>query len=161
MTKNNKGSDDKVPATADAANTVSDNIEVPIQSGKLKLSRQISLISYAATLLLTFNWISWYSPPQDVPRALILLILVVPLVLPVRGFLHGRAMSYIAVAMVAMWLFAAGLDIAFYEQNWSALGWALVVCSVVLFISCYFYLRYLPKPDKSDSPSDDSPTEQA
>ncbi|MGB0865522.1 MAG: DUF2069 domain-containing protein [Granulosicoccaceae bacterium] len=115
---------------------------------KLKLARQVSLVSYAATLLLTFNWISWYSPPQQVPRSLILLILVVPLVLPVRGFIHGRAKSYIGVAMVAMWLFAAGLDIAFYIQTWKTLGWALVVCSVLLFVSSYFYLRYLPRPPK-------------
>ena len=150
MAKNNQGSDSRTPAEPDVENNPTNTEAAPIQTEKLKLSRQISLLSYAATLLLTFNWITWYSPPQDVPRALILLILVVPLVLPVRGFLHGRAMSYIGVAMVAMWLFAAGLDIAFYEQNWSTLGWALVVCSVVLFVSCYFYLRYLPKPDKPE-----------
>ncbi len=115
---------------------------------KLSLWRRISLFSYAATLLLTFNWLTWYSPPTEVPRALLLLILVVPLVLPVRGFIHGRAMSYVAVAMVAMWLFAAGLDVAFYIQDWTLLGWALTGCSVVLFVACYFYLRYLPRPPK-------------
>lgn len=151
MAKNNKASDDRTTAESEMEHASTSAEAAPIQWEKLKLSRQISLVSYAATFLLTFNWITWYSPPQDVPRALILLILVVPLVLPVRGFLHGRAMSYIGVAMVAMWLFAAGLDIAFYEQNWSTLGWALVVCSVVLFVSCYFYLRYLPKPVHSQN----------
>lgn len=118
-------------------------------ASKLQLARRVSLLSYAATLLLSFNWISWYSPPQEVPRALILLLLVVPLVLPVRGFLHGRAKSYIGVAMVAMWLFAAGLDIAFYIQPWKVFGWGLVACSVALFVSSYFYLRYLPRPPKA------------
>ena len=117
---------------------------------KLKIWRTISLVSYAATFLLTFNWLSWYSPPEDVPRALLLLILVVPLVLPVKGFIHGRAMSYVAVAFVSMWLFAAGLDVAIYEQNWTELGWALVACSVLLFVACYFYLRYLPRPVKHE-----------
>lgn len=115
---------------------------------KLTLWRRASLLAYTATLLLTFNWLSWYSPPTEVPRALLLLIIVVPLVLPLRGFLHGRAMSYIAVAIVAMWLFAVGVDIALYEQAWKALGWALTGCSVLLFVCCYFYLRYLPKPAK-------------
>ncbi len=118
------------------------------QQFKLTLWRRVSLLAYAATLLLSFNWLSWYSPPTEVPRALLLLIIVVPLVLPLRGFLHGRAMSYVAVAMVAMWLFAVGLDIALYEQAWTALGWTLTGCSVVLFVACYFYLRYLPKPPK-------------
>lgn len=153
MAKNNQGSDGNAPAESEQENTAESTEKAPVQTEKLKLSRQISLVSYAATLLLTFNWITWYSPPDNVPRALILLILVVPLVLPVRGFLHGRAMSYVGVAMVAMWLFAAGLDIAFYEKSWSTLGWALVVCSVVLFVSCYFYLRYLPKPDKPEESS--------
>jgi len=126
----------------------------PRTAAKLRLSRLVCLGSYAATLLLTFNWITWYAPPEDVPRALLLLILVVPLVLPVRGFLRGTAMSHIAVAFIAMWLFAAGLDVAFYIHDWQPLGWALVACSVVLFVGCYFYLRYLPRPPPT--PSDDA-----
>lgn len=112
---------------------------------KLKFWRNSSLICYGATLLLCLNWFSWYSPPENVPRGFLLLILVVPLALPARGFIHGRAMSTVGVAMVSMWLFAAGLDIAFYIEDWKLLGWILVIFSTLLFVSCYFYLRYLPK----------------
>lgn len=149
MANNDPQTPDSTPASDDS-NCLPIDAPDSVQAGKLKVARIASLCSYAATLLLTFNWLSWYSPPEDVPRALLLLILVVPLVVPVRGFIHGRAMSYVAVAFVAMWLFAAGLDIAFYEQTWTELGWALVACSVALFVACYFYLRYLPRPAKAE-----------
>lgn len=122
----------------------------PAHNPKLARARLATLISYAITLLLTFNWLTWYSPPQDVPRSLLLLIMVVPLVLPIRGFLQGSAMATIGMALVAMWLFIAGLDIALYVQSWKALGWLLVCCSTGLFVTCYFYLRYLPRPPKPE-----------
>ena len=73
-------------------------------------------ILLAGHLGLFFWWMAgllWLRPPQAVPRSVALLVLAGPLLLPLRGLLHGRrytvawslflALGYLAHGIVETW----------------------------------------------------------
>ena len=125
---------------------MSENATATTESPALRRSRRFTLAAHLATLCLSFNWFAWVAPPERVPRALLLLILVLPLALTLRGVLNERPKAYVLTGLVAMWLFAAGLDIAFYVDGWRAGGWCLTALATALFIGCYRTLKLTPQP---------------
>jgi uncharacterized membrane protein len=49
---------------------------------------------YFGTFILIVAWYGWLSPPQRLPAYIALLALGTPLLLPLRGLLHGRRYTY-------------------------------------------------------------------
>ena len=64
----------------------------------MNLKRQhayvLALTGYFGLFAVLMAWITWLSPPERFPIALILLIVVGPLLLPMRGLLHGRVYTF-------------------------------------------------------------------
>ncbi|MFP4160578.1 MAG: DUF2069 domain-containing protein, partial [Ectothiorhodospira sp.] len=53
------------------------------------LFRLLTLGGLFGLLLLILMETLWISPPERLPRALVLAVLALPLLLPLRGLLHG------------------------------------------------------------------------
>lgn len=56
--------------------------------------KTLALVGYFGTFALIIAWYAWLSPPQRLPVYLALLALGTPLLLPLRGLLHGRPYTY-------------------------------------------------------------------
>lgn len=56
--------------------------------------QRLALTGYFGTFALIVAWYGWLSPPQQLPAYLALLALGTPLLLPLRGLLHGRPYTY-------------------------------------------------------------------
>ena len=54
----------------------------------------LTLTGYLGTLALLTAWYSWLAPSTHFPVALVLLVLVLPLLFPLRGLLHGRRYTF-------------------------------------------------------------------
>ena len=50
----------------------------------------LTLTGYFGTLILLTAWFAWLYPPTKAPVSLTLLLIVGPLLLPLRGLLHAR-----------------------------------------------------------------------
>lgn len=56
--------------------------------------KALALTGYFGTFILIVAWYGWLSPPAGLPTIYPLLALGAPLLLPLRGLLHGRAYTY-------------------------------------------------------------------
>lgn len=112
---------------------------------KARLARGIALGGYFALLSLVLCWFTWLSPPQSIPRVLPLAALSLPLLLPLRGLLHGRRYTHQWVGFLALFYFAIGIDTAWNRLGTDrALGGLMIACSLMLFLGSIFYARFTP-----------------
>lgn len=103
--------------------------------------RVLALAGYFALLTLLLNWHTWLAPPARVPISVVLLLVAVPLLLPLRGLLHGRIYTHAWTSFLSLAYFALAVDAiaAGVEPAW--LGWAALVASLALFAGAIGYTR--------------------
>lgn len=110
----------------------------------------------ALALLLTL-WLTVLSPPAT--PALIapaLLVLVLPVLVPVRGLLHGRRYTAAWSSLLSVFYFSYG--VAFIPDappvRWLALG--CTALALIWFVSSVFYVRVTrapgPRPSRPAAP---------
>ena len=109
---------------------------------KKLLARWCTLVGYYGLLVLLFNWHTWLSPPTQVPRAMLLIVLLVPLLFPMRGLLHGRAYTHAWTSFLSLGYFALGIDVVYTVEVDRVLGGLQIVFSVLLFVGCIYFPRY-------------------
>lgn len=109
------------------------------------LSRWAALIGYFGLLALLLNWFTWISPPVKVPRVMILVVLVVPLLFPLRGLLHGKTYTHDWTSFLSLFYFAIGVDIAYTIPASRTLALLMTALSLLLFVGCIFYPYSLKK----------------
>lgn len=127
------------------------------------IARWATLLGYFGLLALLLNWFSWIAPTTNVPRALPLIVLTVPLLFPLRGLLHGKTYTHAWVSLLALPYFAIGVDVAFnrLDQRW--LGLAMIFFSLLLFIGAVFFSYSMKKIRKAQQAAlevEDSDTTQ-
>lgn len=71
--------------------------------------KALALAGYFGTFALIIAWYGWLSPPQRLPVYIALLALGAPLLLPLRGLLHGRRYTYAWSLFLALGYFAHAL----------------------------------------------------
>ena len=114
---------------------------------RTQVARWTALLGYFSLLALLLNWFIWIAPPQRVPRSLLLIVLVVPLLFPLRGLLHARRRAHQWVSFLSLFYFAVGVDVWFNNPpKQSVLGALTVVFSLLLFAGCTFYAKYVGPP---------------
>lgn len=86
-------------------------------------------------------WNAWLFPPQVLPRALVLAILLVPLVFPLRGMLAGRAYTHAWASYLAMPYFVIGVFHAAGEPVEKLYGWIMVLLSLAWMAGSALYPR--------------------
>ena len=109
---------------------------------KAHIARWTALTGYFGLLILLLNWHTWLSPPTLVPRALLLIALLIPLLFPMRGLLHARPYTHAWTSFLSLFYFAIGVDIVYTSEVDRTLGALQIVFSVLLFFGCVFYPKY-------------------
>lgn len=107
----------------------------------LTTSRWMALIGHVGLLALLLNWFSWIAPVEQIPRSLILILLVVPLLLPLRGILHARPYTHAWAGYLAMFYFLVGVEVAFNQPDERWLGLLTVLLSLMMLVGCGWYAR--------------------
>ncbi len=110
----------------------------------IHFSRWSALVGYFGLLSITLAWNTWISPSAQIPRALILLCLLTPLLLPLRGLLHGNPYTHAWTAFIALFYFILGVSSVAIEQE-RTYGALQIIASLTLFWGCIFYARYKGK----------------
>ncbi|HEX5056103.1 MAG TPA: DUF2069 domain-containing protein [Gammaproteobacteria bacterium] len=112
----------------------------------MKRSSVFNMLSLAglcgllATILL---WHAWLKPPGKFPVALFLIVLLSPLLLALRGLLHGRAYTHAWASMLSLFYFCLGVMHAWSgaQAGIRSYGMALTIFSVIFFSGAVFYVR--------------------
>jgi len=114
---------------------------------KLHVTRALTLGSYFGLLALVTAWAAWISPSRYFPVALTLIVLAFPLLLPLRGLLHGRARAHIWAAFLSLLYFIHGVGKAYADPDERWLGLAEVGLSLGLVIGASLYVRWSAERD--------------
>lgn len=115
---------------------------------RLQICRWTALVGYFGLLFLLLNWLSWYSPPVEIPRTIVLMMVVAPLLLPLRGLLHATRRSHQWSTFLALPYFAMGVDYAFNSPNESGIGLLITLFSLMYWTGSTYYSKYSGPPRK-------------
>ena len=115
-----------------------------------RIGRWLTLVGYFGLLLLLLNWYTWLAPPETVPVSVLLALLVAPLLIPMRGLLHGRRYTHGWVGFLSLFYFALGVDVAFNDRAERLYGLLEVALTASLFLGCTLYLRHTRPPRSGD-----------
>lgn len=109
---------------------------------KLRSTRLVTLGSYFGLLTLMVVWHAWLHPPRHFPTALVLTAL--PLLLPLRGLLHGRTRSYLWTCLLMMLYLMHGVVEALTNPPQRLLAILEIALSLTLFIAAALHARRAP-----------------
>jgi len=118
-----------------------------------RLFRTLMLIGYFGLLTLLTAKFTILGNGSGFPVALTLLILVAPLLLPLRGLLRGRPRSHLWACFLSLFYFSAGVFNAAGEpaQPWIPL--LEIILSVLLFMGALLYLRFCDGEQSAGRPA--------
>ena len=110
----------------------------------------LTLIGYFGTLIVLTAWYSWLAPAKHLPIAMVLLILIVPLLFPLRGLLHGRKYTFAWSCFLALLYFTHGVMEAYSDSVVRPLGLLEITFSTLWFISAMAYIKTTDKNQTTD-----------
>lgn len=103
--------------------------------------RALALGAYFLLLALLINRYTWLAPPTHVPVSVVLLVVVAPLLLPLRGLLHGRAYTHAWTSFLALPYFVLGVDALAAGTGPAWLAGATIAAALALFAGAVGYTR--------------------
>lgn len=107
---------------------------------------RVAIGCHLLLLGLVFGWIVWFPQAQHWPRPLLLMLVVLPLALPLRGLLHGRPRSHLWAAFLSLpYALHGGAELWVGEVAWW-LPLSELLCALGLFLCCAQFLRAIPSP---------------
>ncbi|HHZ88007.1 MAG TPA: DUF2069 domain-containing protein [Chromatiaceae bacterium] len=109
---------------------------------RILASRVITLLGYFGLMAILLAWNAWLAPSQYFPIALALIVLVVPLLFPLRGLLHGKPYTYAWSSFLSPFYFAYGFNEAWINPAERYLAVAVVITSLMMFTGSMFYIHY-------------------
>ena len=101
----------------------------------------LCLSGYLGTFAILMTWYSWLAPSPYFPVALVLLVLVTPLLFPLRGILHGRRYTVAWSCFLALLYFTHGVVAVWNNPVAGYLGWLEIACSVLWFAGGMLFVR--------------------
>jgi len=110
----------------------------------LQLTRITTLTGYFGLLLLLMVWIIWLTPSgsSHLPTSLALVLLVGPLMFPLRGLLHGRPYTHAWASFIALFYLFLGISNAWSSDGQQRLLAILeILFSTLLYLGAMFYAR--------------------
>lgn len=108
----------------------------------LSVTRVLTLTTYSLLFILLMAWNTVLAPKPNVPVALSLLVIVGPLLLPMKGVLDRKPVSHIWLALLALVYFILGVTSAYSHVALRHLAGAEIIFSVTLFFAALFFARW-------------------
>jgi uncharacterized membrane protein len=106
----------------------------------LQAGRWLTLGGYFGLFFLILAWTAVIDPPERLPRALVLMVLLLPLLAPLRGLLHGRSRTHAWTSLLALPYVAIGITLAAAPAE-RVYGLTMLALALVLFSGCLLFVR--------------------
>ncbi|MFO8005734.1 DUF2069 domain-containing protein [Thioalkalivibrio sp.] len=100
----------------------------------------MTLVGYFGLFFLILIWTSLIDPPHHLPRSLVLLALLLPLLVPLRGLLHGRPRTHAWTSLLALLYVAIGITLAAVAED-RFYGLSMLGLALLLFSGCLLSVR--------------------
>jgi len=109
---------------------------------RVALARAATLTGYFGLLILLLAWNAWLAPGATLPVALTLIVMIGPLLFPLRGLLHGKPYTHAWVSMLSLLYFTHGVVEAWADPSDRIYALMEVVFSTLLFGGSMLYARW-------------------
>ncbi len=116
---------------------------------RTRVARVVTLTGYFGLILLLTVWNAWLDPPQSFPRSLVLVVLLAPLLFPLRGLLHGKPYTHAWTSFLALVYFTLGVGVTYAAPQERIYGVLEIVFSVLLYTGAMLYARYRSREIRS------------
>lgn len=103
--------------------------------------RRLALAGYLLLLALILIWNTVIAPPERYPVALVLIVLLVPMLFPLLGLLHGRRYTYAWSSMLSLLYFVIGVGDAYSDPVDRLYGGLMLVFSLSWFTGAVLYVK--------------------
>ncbi|MCK4742417.1 MAG: DUF2069 domain-containing protein [Sulfuriflexus sp.] len=114
----------------------------------------LALIGYFGLFILLSAWTVYLAPPTIFPISIVLLFYVGPLLIPLRGLLHGKLYTHAWVHFMALFYFIVGVMVAAGNAEERNYALAQVVLSILMFIGSMMYVRVKAREVKQQEQSE-------
>ena len=122
---------------------------------QLALTRWMALASLTGLIVLGLAWEMWLAPIR--PGGSLLALKVLPLVLPLAGFLKNKLYTYRWVSLMVWLYFMEGAVRAWSDKPpGNLLAFIEVLLCLVLFTACAMHVRIRLKAAKAPGPAPSS-----
>ena len=111
----------------------------------------LALVGYFGLLGLLLVWTIYLAPPTIFPVSVVLLLYVGPLLLPLRGLLHGKLYTHAWVHFMALFYFTVGVMVAAANVAERHYAIAQVILSIMLFVGSMMFVRSKAREDKQQA----------
>ena len=111
------------------------------------LSRRLTLSSYIALILVLITWYGLHTPAP-----LILVLLLLPLVFPIKGLLKGNPYTYAWSSFLILLYFIHGVVEAYANPPVRILALLEVLFSITFYIGAVLYARLRGRELKQNQP---------
>ncbi len=116
---------------------------------KLIFYQNIALTGYFSLFLILMLNIVWLIPSIHFPTALVLLVIVSPLLFPMRGLLNSKTYTYQWASFLSLAYFAHGIsEISAHPNSWYA-GLLETIAAVIMYLGCILYARVFKQAMKA------------
>jgi len=108
----------------------------------------LTLVGYFGLLGLLLVWNTYLVKPTIFPVSVVLLLYVGPLLIPLRGLLHGKLYTHAWVHFMALFYFSVGVMIA--AGNAAERDYAItqIIFSILLFVGSMMFVRKKARENK-------------
>ncbi len=115
----------------------------------IRLLQWTALAGLFGLLILLTLWIGWLAPSPTYPKSLLLALLVVPLLLPLRGLLHGRSYTHAWASLLSLLYFTLGVMEAYANPAVRGLALLEVLFSLMLFVGGVWYVKAVARAQRA------------
>ena len=107
---------------------------------RLRHARIVALCGYFGLLLLLPLWYGWLSPAQ-LPLAIVLGLLLLPLLFPLRGLLQGRPYTYAWSSFLALFYFIHAVVELYSTPQDRYLALLELLLSIAFYVGAVWYAK--------------------
>ena len=108
----------------------------------------LALLGYFGLFILLSAWTVYLAPPTIFPISIVLLFYVGPLLIPLRGLLHGTLYTHAWVHFMALFYFTIGVMVAAANIEERHYALAQVAFSIMMFLGSMMYVRVKAREDR-------------
>ena len=101
----------------------------------------LALLGYFGLFMLLLVWTIHLAPPTIFPISIVLLFYVGPLLIPLRGLLHGKLYTHAWVHFMALFYFTIGVMVAAGNAEERIYALMQIAFSIMMFIGSMMYVR--------------------
>ncbi|MGF1642269.1 MAG: DUF2069 domain-containing protein [Thiotrichales bacterium] len=108
---------------------------------RARVAHAVTLAAFFGLFFLLLGWTIGWRPAEGLPRSLVLLALIGPMLLPLRGLLYGKAYTHAWSSFLALWYFVLGVSDAALPET-RGVGYGAIGLSLLWFTSALLYVRW-------------------